>query len=159
MGILPNELRQYVIRPTLQYLALWSNTAEDLLLGTAIQESHCGYYLTQQQGPALGIYQIEPATHIDLWKNYLNYRPLLASKLKLLQSPQYFLGHIHEELITNLAYATAMARVIYYRVKQPLPSENNLAALAQYWKQHYNTPKGKGRASDFISNYQRALHG
>jgi hypothetical protein len=56
MGIRSYDLRQYVIRPTLQRLGLWSLAAENLLLGTAAQESKLGYYLHQLEGPALGLY-------------------------------------------------------------------------------------------------------
>jgi hypothetical protein len=29
------------------------------------------------------------------------------------------------------------------------------AGMADYWKQHYNTPLGRGTVEEFISNYQR----
>ena len=63
-GIKASELRQYVIRPTLKAINLWSIAAENLLLGTAAQESQLGHYLTQVKGPALGIYQIEQSVHV-----------------------------------------------------------------------------------------------
>ncbi|KAF0118141.1 MAG: hypothetical protein FD149_866 [Rhodospirillaceae bacterium] len=69
-----------VIRPTLLHLGLHSPAAEALLLGTAIQESRLGTYLRQTGGgPALGVYQMEPATHEDIWTNFLAYRPDLAA--------------------------------------------------------------------------------
>jgi len=40
-----------------------------LLLATAAIESDCGYYIKQVNGPALGIWQMEPATHDDIWEN------------------------------------------------------------------------------------------
>ena len=39
MGLNPQQFRSLVIRPTLRRLDLWSEAAEELLLGTAIQES------------------------------------------------------------------------------------------------------------------------
>ena len=74
MAINTKHLRLYIIRPTLQKINLWSEAAENLLLGTAAQESLLGTYLKQNgNGPALGIYQMEPNTHKDIWIHYLNY--------------------------------------------------------------------------------------
>lgn len=41
--------------------------------------------------------------------------------------------------MTNLIYATAMCRVHYRRVPEPLPPAGDLEAQAAYWKAHYNT--------------------
>lgn len=70
-GILPAHLRDLIIRPTLVEMGHYSPAAEALLLGTAAHESHGGRYLSQIRGPARGIYQMEPATHDDLWRHYL----------------------------------------------------------------------------------------
>lgn len=43
MGINPHQLRDLVIRPTLKRLGFWSTAAEELVLGTAIQESSLQY--------------------------------------------------------------------------------------------------------------------
>ena len=44
MGINIKHLREYVIRPTLYKLDLWSKSAENLLIGTIAQESQGGYF-------------------------------------------------------------------------------------------------------------------
>ena len=54
MGIHPKHLAEYVIRPSLKPLGLYSLEAEQLLLGTAAVESQLGFYLHQIKGPALG---------------------------------------------------------------------------------------------------------
>lgn len=113
-----------------------------------------GRYLTQLQGVALGIYQIEPATHKDLWQNYLVRHSDLAAKIRSLASERSAWMDKNSELITNLAYATAIARIIYYRASEPLPHPNDIEGLAKYWKQHYNTPNGKGEIEDFIYHYK-----
>ncbi len=153
-GIKASELRQYVIRPTLKAINLWSIAAENLLLGTAAQESQLGHYLTQVKGPALGIYQIEPNTHKDVWKNYLKYQHELSDAISHLSSNRCTWEAKESELITNLAYNTAIARVIYYRVPEALPDANDIAGLANYWKQHYNTHLGKGKVKEFIKHYE-----
>jgi hypothetical protein len=61
----PKQLRELVIRPVLEYLhpdIPYSHEAEDLLMMIAAHESHLGEYVKQVQGPALGIYQMEPDT-------------------------------------------------------------------------------------------------
>lgn len=101
-GINSNELRLRVIRATLNAIDLYSPAAENLLLATCAHESLLGYFLKQHQGTALGIYQIEPATHTDLWQNYLNYRPELTTKINTL-TRAYDRQPNDNELITNLA--------------------------------------------------------
>lgn len=149
MGIRAFDLRHYIIRPTLQHLQLWTKAAENLLLGTAAQESELGTYLHQLNGPALGIYQIEPATHDDIWQHYLDYRRPLAQRVLALGNAR------EEQLIANLNYATAIARLVYLRAPQALPAHNDLDGLAHYYKRYYNTPKGKATPQQFIENYQR----
>ena len=119
MGIDVSQLRKYIIQPTLRGLGMYSQAAENLLLGTAAQESGFKFLHQLGGGPALGIYQMEPATERDIWDNYLAYREQIAKKVQVLcikePAPSY-------ELIGNLYYATAMARIHYRRVSEPLPS-------------------------------------
>jgi hypothetical protein len=56
-------------------------------------------------------------------------------------------------LANDLAYQTAMTRIHYLRVPSPLPAPDDLPALADYWKRHYNTYRGSGHPSEFIHNY------
>ncbi len=150
MGILCKDLRELVVRPALKKIGLWSEAAENLLLGTAAQESQMGRYLRQIQGPALGIYQCEPATHQDIWDNYLIYKgPLLGAvtKLIVLHMPRT------EQLAWNLMYATAIARVHYLRIKEPLPAADDVVSLGCYWKNHYNTHLGKGTVEEYVKSY------
>lgn len=152
MSINPNQLKMYVVRPTLQKLDLWSEAAENLLMGTAAQESQLGLYLHQVDGVALGIYQMEPETHDDLWKNFLPSRPkLIAAILKFSKSNP-------EELVWNLAYATAMTRIHYLRISEALPAANDIKGLGLYWKKYYNTEFGKGTVQEFVNNYGRYVN-
>ena len=58
------QLREQVIAPALAKIDLFSPEAVALVLGTACVESQCGEYIKQMgKGPALGIFQIEPATY------------------------------------------------------------------------------------------------
>lgn len=152
MGIYLEHLQRCVIRPSLEPLGLYSGPAEQLLLGTLAVESDLGYFLQQTNGPALGIYQIEPATHQDIWDNYLAYKNTLAAQIgaMLPVSPDVT---IEQLLITDLRYATIIARLVYYRQNEPLPNINDYPAQAAYWKKYYNTEQGKGS----VEQYERAL--
>lgn len=148
------QLRELVIRPTLYALGLWSREAEDLLFGTACQESHCGEYIRQLgcngMVGAFGIYQMEIATARDIYDNYLKYKGDLHRKVETMRGTGQ---SVSDALIGNLAYATAMARIHYLRVPAAIPT--TLDAQADYWKRHYNTYKGKGTPEEYIENYKR----
>lgn len=169
------DFRGRVVRATLKKMALHSDSAENLLVGTALQESRL-HYLKQLGGPALGLYQMEPETHDDIWVNYLADREDLFNKVWEFTSNQPTENIVlrtvtdegaplkipfnypdAEELIWNLAYATAMARVHYLRVPWRLPAPDDIEGLSLYWKQHWNTPQGKGEPKDFVRKY-RASH-
>ncbi|MGI9250700.1 MAG: hypothetical protein ACR2PR_05845, partial [Pseudohongiellaceae bacterium] len=135
-----------------------SKPAVDLLLGTAAQESLLGTYVRQVGGgPALGIYQMEPATHDDIWQNFIEYQPGVQASLDeaLDGAMAYRGGPSAERLVYDLRYATIMARLHYYRRPEPLPDD--LVGLAQYWKTHYNTELGAGTVSEYVHNARTLL--
>jgi hypothetical protein len=148
------QLKQLIIDTVLLELGAHSPAAVQLLMLTAAQESRLGYYIAQVRGPALGIFQMEPATHADIWDNYLAYRPEMAAKLQRLAG-SYPVRPQADVMIYNLKYAAAMARVHYRRVTDPLPVVDDIPAMAAYWKQHYNTPKGRGTVAEAVHNYER----
>ena len=153
MGIQAKQLRLYAIRPALQTLTLWSPAAEELVLGTFAQESHCGYWLDQadkydRDGPAYGPGQMEKLTHDDCWTNFLVYQKDLANAVRSLSILQDV-----EELRWNLLYAAAMTRVHYRRVRAPLPAAGDIRAQAEYWKEYYNTSLGKGTVEEYLTNW------
>ena len=147
----PQHVLELVIRPTLEFLDLASPSAERLLLGTAITESRLRHLRQFGGGPALGLYQIEPATHRDLFENFLDYprRHALRDRLQGLAAPSESLDR---RLIANLSYATAAARLIYFRRPEALPDAGDLQAIAGYWKAHYNTSRGAGTPWHFIKS-------
>lgn len=147
------DFRRTIVRPVLDYLALASPAAENLLVGTAAVESGLRRLTQAGGGPGAGVYQIEPATHKDAWDNYLAFHPELASKVRGLASQRWFTDSPDRELLGNLFYSTAVARVIYWRAKPPLPHADDLAGLAAYWKTHYNTIGGRGDVAAFMAAY------
>lgn len=154
--ICPLHLRQLIVDPVLKHLEMYSPAASNLMLGTCAQESRLGYFLMQvdshnrPQGPALGVFQVEPDTHDDIWDNYLNFREELSEKV---------LGLCFRseatEMIHNMKYATAIARIKYWRHPEPLPQAGDLLGLAHVWKNIYNSKLGKGTVDEYIDNYNR----
>lgn len=145
-----SQLRERIIKPTLQYIEdeiPYSKEAEDLLVATACAESQCGYYIDQINGPARGIFQMEPATETDNIDNYLVYRD------GLYEIYQDFL-HVLEPMY-NPYYAAFQARIKYYRDDRPIPQylgdmDSYLESLGGYWKRVYNSYQGKGTIEGFI---------
>lgn len=144
------QFRDLVIVPALETLELYSKSAEELILGTALQESGLRYLQQLGGGPALGLFQMEPATHDDLWATYLPRKPDLVQRLQSLSQHRIALA-----LATDLWYAAAMCRIHYYRVSDPLPAAGDTYGQAAYWKQHYNTPEGAGRISEYLDNWNQ----
>jgi hypothetical protein len=150
------QFRVNVVRPVLAAIGGEGRAAENLVLGTALQESNLSYLRQLGDGPARGVYQMEPATHDDIWDNYLRYRAELRDAVIDFEVPGQ---DRHDQLIWNLAYATAMCRVHYRRVSEPLPGAEDIAGLGAYWKQHYNTPLGRGTADEFVAKYETYVIG
>ena len=137
------------ISETLKQIGLYSSDAVELLMGTCAQESAFGKYRRQLgNGPALGVFQMEPATFNDIVKNYLHYKqPLFLRILEVSSLSSYD----SQELINNDVFAICMARVHYLRVPKPIP--NTVDGWAAYWKQYYNTYLGKGKIEEYTKNY------
>jgi hypothetical protein len=154
MAIDPKHLRELVIRPACEAIGLYSLAAEELLLGTACQESKCGTFLKQLgKGPALGVFQMEPRTHDDLWLGFITPRKEMAEKVSALLA--FHEGSPSKHMMWNLRYAAAMCRIHYYRVKDPLPAAGDIPAQAAYWKRFYNTPKGAGTVEEYLNNWRK----
>jgi hypothetical protein len=142
-----------LIDATLNRMDLYSPAALHLLLGTAAQESHLGTYIRQiGGGPARGIFQMEPATEEDIWRNYLRGRMHLADRVWVVSGCD---GPNPYQLEGNLLYQIAIARIHYLRVPKALPEAHDLPGLAAYWKRYWNTYLGAGSAEEFIANYRK----
>jgi hypothetical protein len=144
------------IRPALQTLELGGLAAEQLVLGTGIQESLLTLRQQLNDGPALGLFQMETKTHDDCWDNYLNFRDDLANKVKKTLEPGQ--ERVADTMKLNDRYAAAMCRVRYLRAPGALPLANDIQAMANYWKQHYNTPQGKGIPQQFLSKWPQYVN-
>lgn len=158
------QFRADVVAPVLSVLGQWnaamnSAAAANLLVGTALQESSLTDLKQVGGGPALGVMQIEPASHNDVWTNYLDFRNDLAGVVKGLSAGGSSGANAANQLPWNLGYSVAIARVIYWRVPDALPDADDIQGLGQFWKDHYNTPGGAGTAAQWVANYQRYAAG
>ena len=113
MYITAEHLREQVIRPTLEYLGVWTEALEATLLDNALNGRDRGLF--QRSHTGLGLFQISSAQHRDLWDRYLAFRPDLASRIRGLASQRAFLSNPDSELQTNLGYSTAIAWLMHER--------------------------------------------
>ena len=139
--------------------------------GTAIQESGLRY-LVQLNGPAVSFYQIEPATASDIVHRYLDARPDTEATMERavytiskadIDWDSIDVATLRARLITDLSLATAVARLRYRMVPEPIPTGGpagpDVEGLAKYYKQYYNTPKGRATVPQFILNYATHVQG
>ena len=150
------QFRSLIIRPALEAIDLHSEAAEELVLGTALQESNLKYLKQLGNGPAIGLWQMEPSTHADIWTNFLKYRPELAFKLRALLPRDSEIGFA-QQMAGNLWYGAAMCRVHYFRRKEPLPKAGDIVAQSLFWKRTYNTNLGKGTAAEYQEKWREYM--
>ncbi|HBA72772.1 MAG TPA: hypothetical protein DCZ63_11485 [Geobacter sp.] len=143
------DLRQFddLLRRRLQHhaasgLPLYSDSAVVLLLGTAAHESGFGTFLRQVNGPALGIFQIEPPTFEWLRGKYEDQFPRL-------------LGVTADQLEWDLDLSILVARLRYYVAPPPLPDPTDLEDMAAYWFEHYNCSGVEARRQQFMLDWKR----
>lgn len=153
------HFRECIVRPALDQLQLYSLAAEELLVITCAQESLGGTYLMQNdrlgypKGPALGIFQMEPATYDDLFENFLRFHTIWYARAvgDILYRPD------PKIMVTDNLYATKIARLNYYRVKAPLPDYADIDGLVRYYKKYWNTELGSATLKQTRMNYEKFM--
>ena len=145
------QFRELIVKSSLLDLHMYSVDAEELMVFTCAVESLGGTYLKQVSGPALGIYQMEPATYNDIWQNYIKTKSSLF--MSILSNFHLSFMPPEEILIYDLRVATAMTRLFYSRVKAPLPPATDPDAIWAYYKLYYNTLKGAAEKEESIKKY------
>jgi hypothetical protein len=137
-------------------LGLLSDDAEELMIGTLAQESSGGTFLRQKEnGPGLGPFSMQVNCHDDIWNVVLPHNTILTHNL--LTHCMLIIKPRPEMLIYHLGYATAMARIQYFRFKEPIPK--TIEGKAEYWKRLYNKKDGAGTEEEFVKNYYRFIGG
>lgn len=152
----PTQFRNEVVRPALKSLGprFYSEAAEGLVLGTQITESNIGSVTHLRQsgnGPALGVFQIEPPTFWDIYNRYLGARPEIMKNLQPLMTGEEPL----RQLVTNLSFAAAICRLRYWMDPAPLPTYEDADGMGATWKRVYNTHLGAGDPAHFAAIYRQ----
>lgn len=150
------EALKNIIRISLTPLGLWSASAEELLLMTCAHESIRGRYNKQLNGPALGIYQMEPDTLFDIYNTFLNY----SKQKELLMKISAVTGVLDAQELAlqyNPLYATVMARLKYWRCPDALPEASDQWGLAEYAKDVYNTAAGSATPEKYYHAYRNLI--
>ncbi len=140
-----NTLREVITAALTLYGLPSSPQAIELLIMIAAHESGGFTYCKQVRGPALGIYQMEPATFYDV-KDYLKRTERYPALLRY---------HNPERLIFDINYATAMARAFFLRIPEPIPNIEDKEGLARYAKKYWNTELGKATPQQYLTAYQQ----
>jgi hypothetical protein len=143
----PEQLLELIITPTHKYMGgnYQSDSADLLSLCTAAIESDCGYYIKQVNGPALGPWQMEPATESDIYNNC----DAMQDDFFMRKIINLANSSIDDSWLTVfLMYACAMARLKYSMDSNPLPKvtgnrKEDERAFYDYYKRVYNTELGK----------------
>lgn len=148
---LPIILRE-VVRPALQLVGIWSDAREQIVLGTGACESAYKYVKQIGDGPALGWFQCEPATHKDLLTNYVYPRKDLLHRLRMLCEGLERDG----ALIAFPQYAAAVCGIHYLRAKGALPAAGDAQGMAEYHKSRYNGP-GKADPTETVVHFRNAI--
>jgi len=136
------QFRRLVLEPTLRRLAqveprLDVKAAHELLIGTAVKESLLTYLRQLPDGPALGLYQMEPATHTDMRRWMM--RPGREAWREAIDGYVGAGERPIDALVGDLRYATAMVRLRYWVRPAPLPAADDIMGLAHYWDRWYQT--------------------
>ena len=132
-----------VIVPALAALDLDSVEARQLLLGTAMQESGLRDIDQTGGGPALGAFQIEPATYHDV----MNWAAA--------RHPEWH-NAVLDIAGTEIRDA-AVARLIYERAPGVIGA--TAQEQAAYYKQWYNTPLGAATVAQYLANWATVSEG
>jgi hypothetical protein len=141
-----------VVRPALQMAGIWSEAREQIVLGTGCVESAYKYAQQLGGGPALGWFQCEPATHRDLWVNWIPSRPQLKDRLRLLCEGIERDG----ALVAHPMYAAAICGAHYLRARGALPAAGDAEGMSRYHKLRYNGP-GATDPQKSVIHFQRAI--
>lgn len=160
-GLYVPDVRELVVRPSQLRLGMWSQEAENIVVGIGLAESRLERLdqSTPGPGPAYGLWQMEKLTHDDLWVTYLPQLPEhVRDALWVMAGTPPSRGVPPVTVLQwNLLYASAMCRLKLRRAKPPLPVANDAAGMAAYWKQWYNTPEGKGTIEGALPFFKQAV--
>lgn len=155
MSMDPKHVLEFAVRPALRSLGAKYATisAEQLVLGTAAAESGFSDLRQSGSGPALGLWQMEPATHRDIVERFLLLRPDLEASVLAMSVP----GRLEDptQVAWNLQLGAALCRIRYLYDQSPLPEDGDITGHAKTWKRVYNSASGAGSESHYVRAWQK----
>lgn len=130
--------------------------ARHLLLGTAMVESGLND-VVGDNGQSLSWFQINELTYRDIMQRFLPQREFNVCGIL-----QKYYGHYlgmpsFDVLRYRLDLAVHVARLVYYKVAEPLPDYSDIKGQAAYWKQYYNTKLGAGTEQKYVDCYTKFI--
>lgn len=149
-----NQFRENILTPALEAIQFRDPNFRELLVFTCAVESAGGTYVKQIKGPALGIFQMEPATYTDVWQNYILRKPDIVNLLSLNLGVNRMMPP--QELISNLSFATVMAALLY-KQRKANPTSSDADELWNIYKPLYNTVKGAAQKDASIKAYKKFI--
>lgn len=159
VGMHHNQLREFIQDVLDAYYGpeLSRPNVVKLLMMIAAHESLGGYYIKQIRGPARGIFQMEPATEWDLFRNYARFRDRMRDiYLEVTYVP---CGKVELHQRGNLVRQVVLARMHLLRFPKPIPCYHDDEGLGQYAKDYWNTAAGKATPEQYITAYYKFIRG
>ena len=159
--MIPEQTQQYrsLIKRVITRMGMYSEEAEDLVLGTGLYESQYRYIRQIGSGIAKSFWQVEVATAQDNIKSYLKYRQskarmcasaaMVPLKFTMIGTSDLEIGDMLE---SNIAYGIMHCRLKYWRVPKKVPQD--LEGQAHYYKKYYNSAQGKASEEEYIEQYK-----
>lgn len=157
--MLSSDIREYIVRPSLQAISLWSESAEILVYGTGMVETGYNYLMqigTPENG-GLGFWQMEKSDYEDIY-TYLRH-PSNSRLFNTITSAAYYASFPMDPsvLVHNLRFSAIMCRLHYYRIPEALPDAKDAQGMAEYHKIYYNSSLGLSDVSKSTSIFQEAI--
>lgn len=131
--------------------------ARELLFGTACAESGLRPRFQDKHGTAIGLFQVEYATFLDLWNRAIkNKHPKLYKEIQ-----KNYAGEDRqirfEDLQLSDELCAVFARMKYAESKSHIPPATDLEAQAKYYKKYYNTELGKASVQSYLKRRAEVL--
>jgi hypothetical protein len=145
------QLRELIVRPTLQAINLYSSQAEDLLIGTAIIESDLAYLAQVPHSVARGLWMCEQSTYSDLLYRLNLQKARYERVLTCLGMDA--LPVKYDYLAGNLYASCIFARLKYLDAPGEIPS--TLEEQGRYWSRFYQTSNDELQIARYIQRYRQ----
>lgn len=148
------QLESLVVVPALMEIPHgYSDDAVLAIMMIIAHESARAKYIKQVNGPALGLIQMEPLTHDDVWAHsdtIWNNAALLGI---VTENEAFIRTHPPaSRLIYDLRYNVFMARQRLFMDVNPLPSDKE--SMSKYLKGYWNSNAGAASQDSYLNDYE-----